>query len=214
MKIGLGLYRHLLTRDNFRFARQCGCTHIVAHLVDYFRGGRHSQHDDQPTGGLGAWGLAGDSDPFWSLDYLQSLVKAAADEGLVIAAIENFDPAHWYDVLLDGPSRQEQIERLQNIIRNLWRAGIGCLGYNFSIAGVAARITGPFARGQAIAVGVGGGSDEPIPTGWYDHDLRSPWAGGAITQDYIESALGQAWPIFGRHTSGGGRGRSYLGRSS
>src|SRR5690606_3201032 len=37
MKLGLGLYRHMLTPDNFRFARQAGATHIVAHLTDYFR---------------------------------------------------------------------------------------------------------------------------------------------------------------------------------
>ena len=36
MKIGLGLYRQMLTQDNFRFAKQAGCTHIIAHLVDYF----------------------------------------------------------------------------------------------------------------------------------------------------------------------------------
>ena len=39
MKLGLGLYRHMLTHENFQFARQAGATHIVAHLVDYFRGG-------------------------------------------------------------------------------------------------------------------------------------------------------------------------------
>ena len=39
MKLGLGLYRHMLTEDNLRFARQAGATHIVAHLVDYFRAG-------------------------------------------------------------------------------------------------------------------------------------------------------------------------------
>lgn len=38
MKIGLGLYRESLTSDNFRFARQAGATHIVAHLTNYFRG--------------------------------------------------------------------------------------------------------------------------------------------------------------------------------
>ena len=38
MKIGLGLYRESLTPDNFRFARQAGATHIVAHLTNYFRG--------------------------------------------------------------------------------------------------------------------------------------------------------------------------------
>jgi len=32
MKLGLGLYRHLLTVDNFRFARQAGASHIVVHL--------------------------------------------------------------------------------------------------------------------------------------------------------------------------------------
>ena len=49
MKLGLGLYKHMLTPDNFRFAKQAGASHIVAHLVDYFRGGLHSGKDDQPT---------------------------------------------------------------------------------------------------------------------------------------------------------------------
>ena len=35
-KLGLGLYRHMLTPENFRFARQAGATHIVPHWVDYF----------------------------------------------------------------------------------------------------------------------------------------------------------------------------------
>jgi len=38
MNLGLGLYRHALTRENFQFARQAGATHIVARLVDYFKG--------------------------------------------------------------------------------------------------------------------------------------------------------------------------------
>ena len=33
MKLGLGLYRHMLTPENFRFARQAGAIHIVAHLT-------------------------------------------------------------------------------------------------------------------------------------------------------------------------------------
>lgn len=37
MKLGLGLYRHMLTRENFRFARQCGCTHLIIHLTEYYR---------------------------------------------------------------------------------------------------------------------------------------------------------------------------------
>ena len=53
MKLGLGLYRHMLTPANFQFARQAGATHIVAHLVDYFRGAPDSH--DQPTGADTGW---------------------------------------------------------------------------------------------------------------------------------------------------------------
>ena len=60
MQLGLGLYRHMLTRENFQFARQAGATHIVAHLVDYFKGGAHNPKDNQPTGTEHGWGLASD----------------------------------------------------------------------------------------------------------------------------------------------------------
>src|SRR5882762_7824553 len=102
MKLGLGLYRHMLTRENFQFARQAGATHIVAHLVDYFRGG-HVGPDDQPTGTDRGWGLAGDPEKLWTLDELVALRREAEAAGLKLEAIENFDPAHWHDILLDGP---------------------------------------------------------------------------------------------------------------
>jgi len=52
VQLGLGLYRRMLTGENFRFARQAGCTHIVAHLVDYFQEGRlHG------TGAGRTWGV-------------------------------------------------------------------------------------------------------------------------------------------------------------
>ena len=37
MKIGLGLYPHLLNAENYRFAYQAGVTHIVAHLPGFAR---------------------------------------------------------------------------------------------------------------------------------------------------------------------------------
>jgi mannonate dehydratase len=51
MKIGLGLYRHMLSRESYDFARQAGCTHVVIHLVDYFRQGDTNPRNNQPTGG-------------------------------------------------------------------------------------------------------------------------------------------------------------------
>jgi mannonate dehydratase len=165
MKLGLGLYRHMLTRENFQFARQAGATHIVAHLVDYFREGAHNPSDNQPTGTERGWGRAGDPDRLWTIDELVSLRRATNDAGLELAAIENFDPAHWHDVLLDGPQKREQLENVKTIIRRLGGAGIPVMGYNFSIAGVCGRMTGPFARGGAKSVGMDGPLDVPMPRG-------------------------------------------------
>ena len=54
-----GLYRHLLTRENFRFARQAGTAHIAAQLVDYFNGGAHNPDNRQPAGTGHGRGRAG-----------------------------------------------------------------------------------------------------------------------------------------------------------
>ena len=165
MKLGLGLYRHMLTRENFQFARQAGATHIVAHLVDYFKGGTHNPRDNQPTGTERGWGQAGDPNKLWSLEELIEIRKAMEAEGLKLEAIENFDPAHWHDVLLDGPKRKQQIENVKTLIRNVGRAGIPVMGYNFSIAGVCGRTHQAYARGGAMSVGMEGALDTPMPRG-------------------------------------------------
>lgn len=165
MKLGLGLYRHMLTRENFQFARQAGATHLVVHLVDYFKGGAHNPRDNQPTGTEQGWGLAGDPNRLWTVEELMELSKAAGTEGLQIEAVENFDPAHWHDVLLDGPKKKQQLENVKTIIRRLGQAGIPVMGYNFSIAGVCGRVTGQFARGRALSVGMDGPLDTPMPNG-------------------------------------------------
>ncbi len=176
MKLGLGLYRHMLTRENFQFARQAGATHIVAHMVDYFRGGTQDSIDNQPTGSDQGWGLAGDADRLWSVDELRQLRREVNDAGLELEAIENLDPAHWYDVLLDGPRKQAQLENVKTIIRRLGAAGIPTLGYNFSIAGVCGRVTGPFARGDATSVGMDGPVDVPLPGGMVWNMVYDPSA--------------------------------------
>lgn len=175
MKLGLGLYHHMLTRDNFRFARQAGATAIVAHLVDYFAGAGHAASDSQPTGTDRGWGRAGDPDAIWTTEELVALRHAVNDEGLALEAVENFDPAHWHDVLLDGPKRPQHIENVKTVVRRLGEAGVPVMGYNFSLAGVGGRVTGPFARGGALSVGMDGPFDTPMPNGmvWnmvYDAD--------------------------------------------
>jgi mannonate dehydratase len=165
MKLGLGLYRHMLTGENFQFARQAGATHIVAHLVDYFRAGARNPSDNQPTGTDDGWGLAGDPELLWTVDELVTLRQEINAVGLELEAIENFDPAHWHDVLLDGPQKRQHLENVKTIIRRVGEAGIPVMGYNFSIAGVCGRVTGPFARGGAMSVGMDGPLDKPMPRG-------------------------------------------------
>ncbi len=167
MKIGLGLYRHMLTPDYYDFARQPGCTHVVVHLVDYFNQGSSNARNNQPTGSkYEAWGVAGDPDHLWTATDLKTLRGEIEEAGLILAAVENLDPAHWHDILLDGPQRPQQIEKVKTIIRRLGEAGVPVLGYNFSLAGVCGRVTARSGRGQAITVGMDGpAEDVPIPNG-------------------------------------------------
>ena len=177
MKLGFGLYRHNVTPENLAFARQCGATHLVVHLVDYFRQAADNPRGDQPIGGRGGWGRAGDPDRLWDLGELRDMRALIESHGLTWYAIENFDPGHWHDVLLDGPMRSAQIEKLRTMIRTVGAAGIPVIGYNFSLAGVAGRTSGPFARSGAVGSGMSGVDQTPIPRGmvWnmtYDPDAQ------------------------------------------
>jgi len=177
MKLGLGLYRHMLNQEYFAFAVQAGCTHIIAHLVDYFRQGEGNPAHNQPTGGKDKpWGLAGDPHKLWSEAELKALRRQVEAAGLKLEGIENLDPAHWHDILLDGPKRPQHIQNVQAILRAMGEAGIGTLGYNFSIAGVSGRVSGPFARGGAESVGMDGLVDTPIPNGEVWNMIYDPHA--------------------------------------
>jgi mannonate dehydratase len=172
MKLGLGLYRSLLTDDNFRFARQAGATHIVAHIV-----GNFSRDRRNITTGSAGFGLAdGDRDFIWTLEGMQQLKAAVNAEGLQLEAIENFDPTHWYDVLLDGPKKHAQMEHLKQIIRNVGKVGIPVFGYNFSIAGVWGREEGAYARGGAKSVAFLEPDQPPIPNGMVWNMVYDPEA--------------------------------------
>jgi mannonate dehydratase len=166
MKLGLGLYRHMLKDEYYAFAVQAGCTHVIVHLVDYFREGEDNPSHNQPTGGKDKpWGVAGDPEALWTAAELTSLRKQVEAAGLKLEGIENLDPAHWHDILLDGPKRALHIRNVHGILRAMGEAGIGTLGYNFSIAGVCGRVRGPFARGGAESIGMNGVVDAPVPNG-------------------------------------------------
>ena len=133
MKIGLGMYPNLLTPDNYRFARQAGATHVVAHLPGFARREGRGLPPEQ----------------MWTFAELGELKRGMNAEGLEFSAIENFDVEHWYDVLLDGSRRDEQMEGLKDLLRTMGQLGIGVMGYNFSYSNVWGRHTGTRPRGGA-----------------------------------------------------------------
>jgi len=193
MKLGFGLYRHQLNAEHYDFAKQCGATHLVVHLCDYFNKEnsteKEQQDSNQPVGGTGGWGVAkGDADPIWTLEGLTKLKAEVESHGLKIWAIENFDPAMWSDILLDGPKKEQQMQGLQDIIRNVGNVGIPVFGYNFSLAGVCSRQVGPVARGNANSVYMREVDETPIPNGMvWNMQLPTDNKGVAPTgdQDFI-----------------------------
>ena len=164
MHIGLGLYRRMLKPDNYKFARQLGVEQIVVHLEDYLAEGEGQAKLSR--GDAHGWGQAVDG--YWDYETFKTLIDELAENGLKLAAIENFAVKQWSDVLLAGPKRDEQLEQMKQMIRDAGRAGVPCFGYNFSIAGVWGWVRGPFARGGAISVGFDASAidtKEPIPDG-------------------------------------------------
>lgn len=167
MKIGLGLYRQMLTERHYRYAQQLGVTHIVAHLEDYFSANpklADEAHDSSLSSG--SWGMGQSGD--WTEALFRGLIDDMAQFDLKLAAIENFAVQHWHDVLLDGPRRDEQMDHLKRIVRAAGAAGVPCIGYNFSVTGVWGWTRGPYARGGAMSVGFDQNDidpDKPIPGG-------------------------------------------------
>ncbi|CAN5826034.1 mannonate dehydratase [soil metagenome] len=190
MKLGLGLYRHMLTPEHFRFASQAGATHIVAHLTDYFSKEPRIQQSESEGPG---WGMTSGASTPWSLDELKTLKDAVNVQGLELEALENFDPAFWYDVLLDGPKRDQQVEGIKRFIADMGKVGIPAMGYNFSIAGVWGHVVGPWARGGAESVGFHGPegpAESPIPRGqvW-----NMTYEAGAVGEVLADTSSEELW---------------------
>jgi mannonate dehydratase len=149
MKVGLTLFGELLSDDGARFAAQVGASHVVAHLTNY---GRNADPSSYLQGGVGPVLGNCSGERLWTYEEMADLVGMLRSHGLELAALENFSPNFWYDVLLDGPERNSQIEGLKRLVRDAGRAGIPCIGYNFSIAGVWGWVRRPVARGGAMTV--------------------------------------------------------------
>ncbi len=196
MKLGLGLYRSLLTTDNFQFAKQAGVSHLVVHLVNYFAGATPNLTSGPNRLG---WGVTQNQQNPWTLDDLLSIKAEIERNGLVWEAIENFDPSHWFDILLDGPQKAAQMEQLKRTIQMIGQAGIPVMGYNFSIAGVWGWTKGPFGRGGAKALVYDESTTDisvPMPNGMVWNMVYDPSAPDGIVGPVSSDELWQRYEWF------------------
>ena len=146
------------------------------------------------------YGTALSQDPIWELENLLALQKEAGEYGLRIYGIENFSPADWYDVLLDGPKKEKQMKRLKAIIRATGQAGIRAFGYNFSLAGVWGHQKKHAARGGAESTCFDASLldiQAPIPNGQVWNMTYGPGDGGympPVSQKELWQRLGGFLP--------------------
>jgi mannonate dehydratase len=127
MKPALGM--HDLAEENLQFAKQIGCTDIVA---------------------IRPQGLTADDGPHYDYAKLIQLRTQVEAAGLRLAAIQNI-PTNWYDKICWGlPGRDEQLDDYCKTITNVGKAGIPILHYNFHAIRVWRTSRHTRARGGAL----------------------------------------------------------------
>ena len=166
MRVGLTLSGNTLSEDGARFAAQLGVSDVVIHLNTYGNGADAGPYDS----GAAVGPVNGDviDEPLWDFERMSALVGMLAGHGLRVAALENFSPRFWSDILLDGPDKSRQMDGLKRLVRDAGRAGIPVIGYNFSLAGVWGWRKSTEARGGATTVTFDMDTfdhAEPIPDG-------------------------------------------------
>lgn len=100
----------------------------------------------------------------WDVPGLIALRERVESFGLRLEGIEN-TPLSWYDrAILGLPGRDQQIERYQQTIRNLGRAGISLLGYHWMPNGVWRTSRETLGRGgaQCTSFNLDSAQDSPL----------------------------------------------------
>ncbi|TYT63370.1 mannonate dehydratase [Natrialba swarupiae] len=126
MRVGLGQFMDP-TEKRLRYVKQLGVDDILLNMYQYDPDYEHMPDDERMP-------LEGDDE--WSVENLIALRERVEDAGIRLNAIENVPISFYEDVMLGGPERDEQLEKLKRTIRNIGEAGIPIFGYHWAPAGV------------------------------------------------------------------------------
>jgi len=111
MRLAVGQVNEL-TEEHLLFTRQCGLSEILMNTPK----------------------LPGDER--WEYEDLARLVERAESFGVRLICIENVPVRFVKDIMLGKPGREKQLDNMQYTVRNMGRAGIPILGYNWMPNGV------------------------------------------------------------------------------
>ena len=162
MRVGLGQFQEI-TPSRLRFIKQCGCDDFQ--LNTPLLPGRER----------------------WDYGDLAKLVAKAREFELRLIAIENV-PRGFYDrIMLGQNGRERQLENMIRTVRNVARAGIPILGYNFMPAGVWRTAGDTPVRGGALATSFNMQKAKSVRPG--DGGSYSIWAGAPARREYAEDEI-------------------------
>ena len=198
MRVGLTLAGDKLSSDGARFAAQLGVSDVVIHLNTYGNGTQEEIAAWQ-RGEVGPPNGAVIDEPLWDYEKISGVVGMLAEHGLRVAALENFSPRFWSDILIDGPDKQAQMEGLKRLVRDAGKAGIPVIGYDFSLAGVWGWRRVPAARAGAWTVEFDMSRfdhEAPIPDGMIWNMRYRPEVPGARPVSVSHAELWQRFEWF------------------
>lgn len=141
----------------------------------------------------------------WELEDLVALRERVESRGLRLEAIENI-PNHFYgDCMLAGPGRDEEIDNVAATIRNIGRAGIGLLGFNWMPNSVWRTGLLPEGRGGAVVSAFDlslveeRSREGKLLVARRDRrveDKKDSWSAGAMYELGVERTDGEMWASF------------------
>lgn len=133
IKVCIGLRGNDINKKNFILAKQLGVDGLVLTMFQK----TNVINTNSPFYGK-CYNIVRDNNEYSEVNFKK--VKQWADEvGIEIFAIENFSPIDIYDILLDGQCIDQQIKKINNIIKNISSINVHMIGFGFNIGGVCGR---------------------------------------------------------------------------
>lgn len=194
MRIGLGLRGANVNRENIAFAAQIGCTDIVVTPFRFEKLPKASRwYQREPS-----MRYAKHNPDEWSVERFTAISKQAKSWGLDFHTIENFNPADYCDIMLDGPRKQEQLDEMCRMMEHAAAAGVTHIGYGFNPSGVYGRNTVTDFRGGASGLIFDADavpSVEGLPKGFLWNSIIDPDAPGGTIDPISRSEIWERYKM-------------------